>query len=222
MPAIERSSSPQLSAPERDTPAFSPERVTVLFVLGGPGVGKGTQCANIVRDYGFRHLSAGDLLREEQERPGSEFGEMIKKHIQDGTIVPMEVTVQLLENAMTDDMKDKDGQGKFLIDGFPRKMDQAIKFEESVCPSKFTLCFDAPEDVLRERLLNRGKTSGRSDDNLESIKKRFKTFIDTSMPVVKYFEKEGKVEHIDATKAPKEVYRIVQERLKTRGVSEVD
>src|SRR6186713_3011939 len=97
MPAIE-----QLPAAKRSKPAFSPDDVTVLFVLGGPGAGKGTQCANLVRDYGFKHLSAGDLLREEQNRPGSEFGEMIKDYIKQGTIVPMEVTIKLLENAMQD------------------------------------------------------------------------------------------------------------------------
>ena len=106
--------SPRLSAPPKDTPTFSPEKTSVIFVLGGPGAGKGTQCANLVRDYGFTHLSAGDLLRAEQDRKESEFGEMIKEHIRDGIIVPMEVTVQLLENAM---MEVRKGQGNFLIDG---------------------------------------------------------------------------------------------------------
>merc|ERR1711939_1239702 len=183
----------QIAAPKKDTPTFSPSSVTVLFVLGGSGAGKGTQCANLVRDYKFTHLSAGDLLRAEQDREGSEFGDLIKSYIKDGKIVPMEVTVQLLENAMTEVVeKDKDHKGKFLIDGFPRKMDQALKFEESVAPSKFTLFFDCPEDVMQERLLNRGKTSGRSDDNIESIKKRFRTFVETSMPVVDMYEKVQK------------------------------
>ena len=106
--------SPRLSAPKKSTPTFSPDKTSVLYVLGGPGAGKGTQCANLVRDYGFTHLSAGDLLRAEQDREGSEFGGMIKEYIADGKIVPMEVTVQLLENAMMD--KDK-GKGRFLIDG---------------------------------------------------------------------------------------------------------
>lgn len=101
--------------------------------------------------------------------------------------------------------------------GFPRKMDQALKFEEAVCPSKFTLFFDCPEGVMQERLLNRGKTSGRADDNAESIKKRFKTFEETSMPVVEYFEKEGKVEKVPATQSPEEVYAEVQKRMDKRG-----
>ena len=163
---------PALGVVKRTQPLFAPgtsdKQALVIFVLGGPGAGKGTQCSNLVRDYGFKHLSAGDLLREEQERPGSEFGEMIKSYIKDGKIVPMEVTIQLLENAMRATI-DENGIRKFLIDGFPRKMDQAIKFEEVVVPSKFTLFFDCPEETMRSRLLKRGETSGRSDDNEESI-----------------------------------------------------
>lgn len=163
--------------------AFDHDKVKVVFVLRGPGVGmlhylcklsplpmlksvyagKGTQCANLVRDYGFVHLSgrvfdhlfhyslcmtthadatakAGDLLRAEQNRPGSEYGELIKKNIREGAIVPMEVTVKLLENAIRDELNKsrpgqvgwEDGRGRFLVDGFPRKMDQALKFDEDV------------------------------------------------------------------------------------------
>lgn len=207
----------QIAAPKKDTPTFSPNKVTVLFVLGGPGAGKGTQCANLVRDYNFTHLSAGDLLRAEQDRKDSEFGDLIKSYIKDGKIVPMEVTVQLLENAMREVVeKDKDHKGKFLIDGFPRKMDQALKFEETVCPSKFVLFYDCPEEEMQKRLLKRGETSGRSDDNAESIKKRFKTFVETSMPVVDFFQKQNRVIKIVATKSPDEVYKETKEKLEQR------
>lgn len=207
----------QLAAPKKETPTFSSSDVTVLFVLGGPGAGKGTQCANLVRDYSFTHLSAGDLLRAEQDREGSEFGALIKKYIKEGEIVPMEVTVQLLENAMTEDIHNsKSKKAKFLIDGFPRKMDQAVKFEENVCPSKFVLFYDCPEEEMQKRLLKRGETSGRADDNAESIKKRFKTFVDTSMPVVDYFEKQGRVVKVVANKSPDEVYKETKEKLEAR------
>jgi UMP-CMP kinase len=207
----------QIAAPKKKVPTFSPNKVTVLFVLGGPGAGKGTQCANLVRDYHFTHLSAGDLLRAEQNREGSEFGNLIKEYIRDGKIVPMEVTVQLLENAMMDVLeKNKEGKGKFLIDGFPRQMDQALKFEESVCPSKFVLFFDCPEEEMEKRLLERGKTSGRADDNAESIRKRFKTFEETSMPVVDYFDQQKRVVKIVATKTPDEVYKETREKLEER------
>lgn len=217
MPAIE-----QLSAPGRSSPVWSGDEVTVIFVLGGPGAGKGTQCKFLVSDYGFKHLSAGDLLREEQDREGSEFGEMIKTYIKEGTIVPMEVTVQLLENAMRSSMESGDNPKKmFLIDGFPRKLDQAHAFERSVCPSKFTLFFDCSEAVMEKRLLHRGETSGRADDNAESIKKRFRTFVETSMPVVDEFESQGRVVKIKAETSPEDVYKTVQEKLKERGVEPI-
>lgn len=216
MPAV------QTGASSRSSPLWSADDVTVVFVLGGPGAGKGTQCANLVSDYGFKHLSAGDLLREEQDRPGSEFGEMIKTYIKEGTIVPMEVTIQLLENAMKSSIEGGENPKKwFLIDGFPRKLDQAHAFERSVVPSKFTLFFDCSEEVMEKRLLHRGETSGRADDNIESIKKRFRTFVETSMPVVNEFESQGKVVKVGAEKSPEEVYRDVQEEFKKRGVEPI-
>lgn len=190
-----------------ESPVFDSKDVAVIFVLGGPGAGKGTQCAKLVAEHGFTHLSAGDLLRAEQERPGSQFGELIKDYIKNGKIVPMEVTIKLLENAMTAALQQSgSNKGRFLIDGFPRKMDQGVKFEASVCVAKMVLFYDCPENVMEERLLERGKTSGRSDDNMESIRKRFRTFVETSMPVIEYFDKQGKVAKIDATQSPDAVY----------------
>ena len=95
------------------------EKAVCFFVLGGPGCGKGTQCANLVRDYGFVHLSAGDLLREERAS-GSKDAELIQKIIDEGKIVPVEITVNLIKKAM-----EKNGwnRKKYLIDGFPRNED---------------------------------------------------------------------------------------------------
>ncbi|KAJ3500839.1 hypothetical protein NM208_g17060 [Fusarium decemcellulare] len=198
-------------------PTFQQEDVTVIFVLGGPGAGKGTQCAKLVEGHGFTHLSAGDLLRAEQQREGSQYGDLIKDYIKNGLIVPMEVTIALLENAMTEVIqKSGSSKGRFLIDGFPRKMDQAVKFEETVCPAKLVLFFDCPEAVMEERLLQRGQTSGRSDDNAESIRKRFRTFIETSMPVVDEYEKQGKVIKVDATPTPNEVFATTEKVLNER------
>jgi UMP-CMP kinase len=102
--------------------------------VGGPGTGKGTQCEKLVKDWDFVHLSAGELLRAEQDREGSQYGALIKKFIQEGEIVPMEITVGLLQKAMQENIR-KDRR-KFLIDGFPRKMDQATAFETNVHPSE--------------------------------------------------------------------------------------
>jgi len=97
-------------------------------------------------------------------------------------------------------------------------MDQAVKFEEAVCPSRLTLFLDCPESVMQERLLDRGKTSGRADDNEESIKKRFKTFIETSMPVVDYFDRQGRVVKVSTVPSADAVYEEVKERFRERGI----
>jgi UMP-CMP kinase len=93
--------------------------VLTFFVLGGPGSGKGTLCKDLVRDHSFVHLSAGDLLREERDS-GSPQGDLINQLILEGKIVPVQITVNLIKKAM-----EQQGwsNSKFLIDGFPRNLD---------------------------------------------------------------------------------------------------
>lgn len=83
------------------------EKPKIVFVLGAPGSGKGTQCAKIVELFNYVHLSAGDLLRAERNRPGSDLAEMIEENIQAGRIIPVAVTCSLLERAMNDQIKVK-------------------------------------------------------------------------------------------------------------------
>lgn len=184
----------------RSGPLFSSDKVKVIFVLGGPGSGKGTQCSRLVKDWGFVHLSAGDLLRAEQQREGSQFGELIARYIREGEIVPQEITIALLQNAISDNLA-ADGTARILIDGFPRKMDQAQLFDAKVCASQFVLFLQCTEEIMLQRLLKRGETSGRTDDNVESIKKRFRTFVDTSMPVVDSYKQAGKVVEVSVQAA---------------------
>jgi len=179
----------------------------VVFVLGGPGSGKGTQCLRIVEEYKFVHLSAGDLLRDEINS-GSSHGEMISNMIKNGQIVPAEITVNLLKKAM-----DSNSTKKFLIDGFPRNDENNkcwVEIMGNHADTKFVLFFECPEEVLEQRLLKRGETSGRSDDNLASIKKRFHTFISQTVPVVEFYSQQNKVHKIDSNKAPDAVYADVQ------------
>jgi len=194
---------------------FDPSKVTVVYVLGGPGAGKGTQCEKLVEEFEFCHISAGDELRLEQSREGSKYGELIKTCLKEGTIVPMHVTIALLENAMRAALNDKartgkdgwqEGRGRFLIDGFPRKMDQADAFDADICPAALVYFFTTTEEIMLTRLLRRGETSGRTDDNVESIKKRFHTYRETTMPVIRKYQEQGKVIEIDTSPSVDEVY----------------
>ncbi|KAF3445653.1 hypothetical protein FNV43_RR10829 [Rhamnella rubrinervis] len=179
------------------------KKPTVVFVLGGPGSGKGTQCANIVQHFGFTHLSAGDLLRAEI-KSGSENGTMIQNMIKEGKIVPSEVTIKLLQRAMQES-----GNDKFLIDGFPRNEENRAAFETvTQIEPAFVLFFDCAEEEMEKRLL--GRNQGREDDNIETIRKRFKVFLESSLPVIQHYESKGKVRKIDAGRPVEEVFESVK------------
>jgi len=178
------------------------EESTVIFVLGGPGSGKGTQCAKIVDSFGYVHFSAGDLLRQ-FVRSGTKEGNECAEMMQQGKIVPSSVTVNLLKTAMKES-----GQSKFLIDGFPRNLENRDTFLSVVGHDcTFVLFFDCPEDVLEKRLL--GRAEGRADDNIETIKKRFKTYQDQTMPVIEHYDKKGMVKHVKTDVSIEEVFEKV-------------
>ncbi|XP_074279487.1 UMP-CMP kinase 3-like isoform X1 [Silene latifolia] len=191
------------SVTETPTTQEAGKKVTVIFVLGGPGSGKGTQCANIVQNFGYTHLSAGDLLRAEI-KSGSENGNMIQDMIKEGKIVPAEVTIKLLQKAI----QESDNE-KFLIDGFPRNEENRAAFESitGIFP-EIVLFFDCSEEEMEKRLLSRNQ--GREDDNIETIRKRFKVYLESSLPVIEHYNKLGKVRKIDAAKPVDAVFEDVK------------
>ncbi|CAH1135946.1 unnamed protein product [Ceutorhynchus assimilis] len=187
----------------------------VVFVLGGPGAGKGTQCLKIVENFGYVHLSAGDLLREERNKPGSPYGELIETYIKEGKIVPVEITCSLLERAMKESGKDN-----FLIDGFPRNQNNLDGWNKAMANKvnlQFVLFFDCPLETCSERILKRGATSGRVDDNAESLKKRFNTYASETKPIIDHYAKQNLVRTIDATKSEEEVYQEVEKLFQQQG-----
>lgn len=128
----------------------------------------------------------------------------------------MEVIVQLFENVMIEVMQKNGGKkGKFFIDGFFCKMDQVYKFEEVVCFVKLVFFYDCLEEVMESRLFECGKISGRFDDNVESICKCFCIFIEISMFVVDYYEKEGKVIKVDVIVLLDQVFDKIQKFFKS-------
>ncbi|XP_066293891.1 uncharacterized protein [Branchiostoma lanceolatum] len=174
----------------------------VIFVVGGPGCGKGTQCERIVAKYGYTHLSSGDLLRDEV-KSGSERGKKLTEIMEKGELVPMSVVLDLLKEAML--AKAGESQG-FLIDGYPREVQQGAEFEEKIASCDCVLYFECSDETMTERLLGRAKTSGRVDDNEETIKKRLTTFHNATEPVVQYYEDKKKLAKISAERPPDEVF----------------
>ena len=181
---------------------------SVFFILGGPGAGKGTQCANLVNEFGLVHLSAGDLLRAERNS-GSDDAELINNYIKEGKIVPVEITVGLIKKAMEKNMGL--GRDQFLIDGFPRNADNLEgwnKIMADFAEVPFLLLLECTEEEMTKRILKRAETAevARKDDNLETLKKRFKVFQDDTMPVVNQFKEQGKCRMVESIGTIESIY----------------
>jgi len=186
----------------------------VVFVLGGPGAGKGTMCELAETQLGWTHLSTGDLLRAEREA-GGPTAKVIEEYMTSGRLVPNEITVTLLKNAM-ERVTRTTGKRNFLLDGFPRSLDNLeawyeIFGRETQLPKM--LYFECPYEVLADRILGRAKFSGRSDDNIESIKLRFDTFKAETLPIVQLFREQDRCVEIDTSRGRQDVYELVVAQL---------
>merc|ERR1711874_881997 len=179
----------------------------VIWVFGGPGCGKGTQCDRIVAKYGYTHLSSGDLLREEV-KSGSERGKTLNAMMEKGDLVPLFVVLDLLAEAM---IGKPSGSKGFLIDGYPREVAQGEESEKAIAPCKHILYFEVSDATMTQRLLKRAETSGRADDNEATIKKRLVTFHEHSEPVIKHYASKCSV--IPAERAIDEIFADVSAAL---------
>ena len=187
------------------------ELYKVIFVIGPPGVGKNTQCDKIVEKYNFIHLGAGDLLRQEIKK-GTENGKLIESIMAEGKYVPVKITCGLLKQAM-----DSLGKSKiFLIDGYPRNQDNIDGWKD-IFGNNYkliaTIILQCNEEELEKRLLERAKTSGRVDDNIETIRKRFKTHIEQSLPIEAQLKEMGPVVEVQGIGSVEEVFKNISDKL---------
>ncbi|GFR51672.1 hypothetical protein Agub_g14114 [Astrephomene gubernaculifera] len=193
------------------------ERVTIVFVLGAPGSGKGTQCSRIVEKYGWTHLSTGDLLRAEVQA-GTEVGQQVDEIMRAGEMVPTDIILDLLSNAMA-----SSGASRFLVDGFPRTLDQLMDFQDQVKPCDGVLVLGLAEEEAVTRLLARGATSGRPDDTEDTIRQRMRVFAQESQPVIDFLaDSGGNVHEVDATASVEEVFAAVEPFMNTMDALAVE
>ncbi|RXH89730.1 hypothetical protein DVH24_032087 [Malus domestica] len=215
----------------QDPDEHNPKGHTIIIcVSGGPGSGKSTQCAKIVSHFGFCHLNAGDLLEAEAEA-GSEYSKMIKDFKKERRLVPSDLVVKLLQQAMQ-----RSRNKKFLVDGFPRN-EENIAAAERIVGTKFmfmqmkferdfVLFLDCSEGEMTRRLLNRNQIvdvcklvelflmrilCGLRREELMITLKRHQVYFECTVPVVNYYSAKGKVRKIDAERPPEEVFEVVKE-----------
>jgi UMP-CMP kinase len=161
------------------------EKPKIVFILGGPGAGKGTQCEILAKEFGIAHLSAGELLRKEQYS-GSENGKLIDSYLKEGRIVPVAVSLSLLKREILNRK-----EHRFLIDGFPRNKDNLKGWMETMpesCDLELVVAINCEEKEFEKRILQRGLTSKRDDDNLQTLRKRIDIFERESLPVIQWFQ----------------------------------
>lgn len=187
-----------------------------IIICGAPGCGKGTQSDLIVEKYNLKHLSTGDLLRKEIDEK-TELGIIADSFISKGNLVPDQMIIDILIKAILEKPKDCEG---IILDGFPRTLAQAEALEEifTKLNKKIDILIDleVDEDHLISRLINRGKTSGRSDDNLETIKKRLQVYHIKTAPVSDYYKARNKYAAINGIGTVDEIFARIVKVLDTK------
>jgi adenine phosphoribosyltransferase len=187
----------------------------IIFIIGGPGSGKGTQCKQYCSTHpGYVHLSVGDIVRSKIDN-NPEFKEYIKQ----GKLLDDQLVLDLLKN----EMNDHPSAIGFLIDGYPRTKKQIDLFETDVCSSYKVLYFDAPSHILEKRLSNRRED--RTDDNPETIKKRIRTYKEQTLPAIEYLQQKNAanvtIAYIDASLTIEKMTQQVNIAMANNGVVNV-
>jgi len=209
-----------------------------IVLLGAPGAGKGTQCKNIVDQYGLLHLSSGDILRQERAA-GTELGEKAKSYMDSGGLVPDEIIIEMMTRAIK-----KAPDSGFLLDGFPRTVKQAAELDKALAANgmkiDFVLNLRADDDVVTRRITGRricpecgavyhieylrpktdlicdndgAELVQRPDDTPEVVANRLKTYHQQTEPLVDYYRNNGTVYDFDADGTPEEVKISIFEKL---------
>jgi adenylate kinase len=176
-----------------------------LVLFGKPGAGKGTQAEFLKSKYELFHISTGDLFRHHITN-ATDLGKLAKSYMDQGDLVPDQVTINMLKVAVESNPEAKG----FIFDGFPRTTKQAIALDEFLTEKSIsitaTVALEAADDVLIERLLNRGITSGRADDQDEvKIRNRFDEYNSKTAPLRDFYEDQGKFHSINGIGSIEEI-----------------
>ncbi len=182
-----------------------------LVLFGAPGSGKGTQSAKLIDQYGLYHISTGELLRDHIAR-GTELGKTADSYISRGQLIPDELMTEILDDVLDKHASEKNG---VVFDGYPRTIPQAEALKRLLrkrgSDLHAVIGLEVPEDELVDRMIKRGKETGRADDNLETIKKRLDVYHSQTCPLREYYKNEGKYIGVNGSGIVDEIFNHIAE-----------
>ena len=190
------------------------EKPRIVFVIGGPGCGKGTQCKRIVQNFKYQSFSTGDLLRQYVKDKKDGYEE-IENQMKEGKLISSSTLMKVLKEYIINSPNKK-----ILVDGYPRNQENIDVWEKEMKDEvevKGALYIEVSNEEMTKRLL--GRNEGRADDNEETIKKRLDTFEKETKPIVEYFEKQGNLIKIDGMKTVDEISKEIGDKFKEKGLA---
>ena len=184
-----------------------------IVLFGAPGSGKGTQSAKLIDHYGLYHISTGELLRDHIKR-GTDLGKTADEYISKGQLIPDQLMIDILDDVLDKEAAGKDG---VVFDGFPRTIPQAEALKKLLQKRGTDLHavvgLEVPEDELVNRMIARGKETGRADDNIDTIKNRLDVYHKQTLPLRDFYTKEGKYLGINGSGIVDEIFHDIRKNL---------
>ena len=178
-----------------------------IVLLGAPGSGKGTLAKQLKEKYGYTLITTGDILRAEKNSD-SEIGKQIKNLIGKGNLVPDELINQIIEREIHNTKE------PFILDGFPRTVPQG-EFLDTITDVNLVIYLEVSDETIQERILERGKTSGREDDqSLEIIQRRIKQFKEETFPLIDFYKSKKVLTYVDGEESIEKVFEMVENILR--------
>ena len=190
------------------------EKPRIVFVIGGPGCGKGTQCKRIVQNFKYQSFSTGDLLRQYVKDKKDGYEE-IDNQMKEGKLISSSTLMKVLKEYILNSRNKK-----ILVDGYPRNQENVDVWEKEMkdlVEVKGALYIEVSNEEMKKRLL--GRNEGRADNNEETIAKRLTTFEQETKPIVDYFEKQGNLIKIDGMKTVDEISKEIGDKFKEKGLA---
>lgn len=184
-----------------------------IVLFGPPGAGKGTQSQKLIEHYQLTHISTGDLFRKHLGE-GTALGKQVKNYMDAGFLVPDELVISMVDDKLQEDQSTKG----IIFDGFPRTIAQAEALDELLesknIPITGMVALDVPDEELIKRLLERGKTSGRTDDqDIDKISTRLEVYRSETLPVANYYQQQQKYVAINGVGSIDDIFQKITDEI---------